>query len=222
MSANGICDGLSKLNEFVRCFDKAGLTPELMSRIINCTDNIAAEEMVKAAEKAVHEDSLPLESYFGAPRYVTEFTPSATYDHVSQLAKARQNANGIFYPEITNGNFSKVTDRFDPTKKYSVSFVPIIRDVRSKKGLAFLRSKRGKFVGAQGASLIMEHFADIFPCNSGFISLDTEDNLGKDESGNSVVPVICHGTDERFDFKVFLFSEKWPAGTYLLLVQEIQ
>lgn len=178
--------------------------------------------MVKAAEKAVHEDSLPLESYFGAPRYVTEFTPSATYDHVSQLAKARQNANGIFYPEITNGNFSKVTDRFDPTKKYSVSFVPIIRDVRSKKGLAFLRSKRGKFVGAQGASLIMEHFADIFPCNSGFISLDTEDNLGKDESGNSVVPVICHGTDERFDFKVFLFSEKWPAGTYLLLVQEIQ
>ena len=81
------------------------------------------------------------------------------YVHATQLATFKRNHGEKCYfynDDISDENFAKVTTPLTPGRKFKVKvFKQVVAGaVTSEERMAFLRSRRAVFTGAQGASLV--------------------------------------------------------------------
>lgn len=216
MSAKSICDmGLTQTSEFVASLGRAGFTANLAQQIITAPDNALAKTMYAALSGAT-----TLDSRFAL---VTTFdiTVPADYVHATQLAtfKKEYAKQCYFYNEaITDANFAKATTKLTPGRKFKVKVFKqaVAGTTTSEELMAFLRSQKAIFTGAQGASLVFAQKRQELPKGYWYCSFDEKEALFEDAGGYRGVPRVSADSDGDFDFYLGYFEGPWHDGPCLL------
>lgn len=207
--------------EFIGALEKAGFTREVVQQVINSPGNQMAAAMYTAVGAMVPKprpDKFELLTAF-------EVTVPENYDHATHLDSfmAAHKSKFYFYNEnITDKNFSKVTTRLSPGRKFQVKIFEIksVESVSSEECIAKIKSENGILVGAQGASLVYEQWRFNLPKGKWYISFDEEDALWFD-GGRHRVPCMLADSDSAFRFYLVSFEGRWLDERCLLCFCEL-
>jgi hypothetical protein len=150
-----------------------------------------------------------------------DITVPTDYVHATQLATfTKENKRKCYYwnDAITDPNFAKVTTVLTPGRKFKVKvFKQVVSGTTtSEERMAFLRSHKTVFVGAQGASLVFEQQRQALPKGYWYASFDEKDALWQDSGGCRRVPGVLADSVGDFDFGLGRFEEDWHDGNCLL------
>lgn len=132
----------------------------------------------------------------GCFKLLTSFklTVPESYDCKTQLALfSEKNSKNFFYyyrERITDSNFAKVSNELVPGKTYVVKIFGIKQEITYEDCIAFLKTQKAIFVGAQGISLVWELKKEKFPMSRWTASFDEKDALWKDRDGYCRVPSL--------------------------------
>ncbi len=151
------------------------------------------------------------------PRYflISEFklTVPKDYDHRTQLARFREKHGkefSFFNENITDENFSRVTDALVPGRTYLAKVFGINQGkvVSSEDNIALYESQNALLTGAQGLSVAYEQARGQFPVSRWLVSMDREQALWEDSSGARRVPAVyrCRGGYWYADLGPFEFD----------------
>ncbi len=140
------------------------------------------------------------------------------YDHTTRLTtfEEAQGKEFSFYHEaITDPNFTKVTTKLIPGRKFMVKVFQIKKTVSSEDCLAFLKNQQAVLVGAQGATLAYEQGKDKLPIGRWSISFD-EKNALPFVDGCHRVPCVHRVSGGDSKFFLDRFDYDWRDVYYLL------
>ena len=144
------------------------------------------------------------------------------YVHDTQLTKFREanhNKFTLYNNDITDQNFSKVTTKLVPGRKFNVKIfaINIGKYVSSKGCLIFLRKQKAVFVGTQGASLIWQKKKEKLPINKWSISFDEKKALWKEPRGYfEMLPCVDRFSAYDWRFHLVLFRSYWSDNDCLI------
>ncbi len=152
---------------------------------------------------------------------VLDITVPADYVHATQLTtfKNEHQKNCYFYNDnITDANFAKVTTPLTPGRKFKVKVwkQSVAGTTTSEERLAFLRSQKAVFTGAQGASLVFAQCRQMLQKGYWYASFDEKDSLCQDADGGHGVPHVDANSDGDFAFDLGHFEIDWHDGLCLL------
>ncbi len=143
------------------------------------------------------------------------------YVHSQQLAsfvKTYKPKAFFISNQLTDSNFSMVTDRLVPQGNYIWRIYSITRKVSSSECLNFLRSRRSLFVGAQGLSYLWQRAGQKLPLNRWIIALDEREALFKDACGNICVPALLRDSVDKLEYEFGSLKCDWDNSHCLLAV----
>jgi len=144
------------------------------------------------------------------------------YRHETWLASfSEKDSKKFFYlwnDNITDANFPNPTRILKPGDKLRVKvFKQIVSGTTtSDERVAFLKSQKAVFTGAQGVSLVFEQKRSELPKGYWHASFDEENRLWKDACGDHRVPFVYTRWDGSFEFRLGNFESDWD-GVHLLL-----
>ena len=150
-----------------------------------------------------------------------DITVPANYRHVTQLAtfKRGHKKNCYSYSHaITDANFAKATTVLTPGRKFKVKIWKQMVGgmTTSIERLAFLKSQKAVFTGAQGASLVFAQKRHALPKGYWYVSFDEKDALFEYEEGYHGVPSVYAGSHGDFHFDLGPFECDWRDAHCLL------
>ncbi len=148
-----------------------------------------------------------------------ELTVPGNYDHKNQLKVfAKENEKSFYYfnDDITDKNFSQVSNQLVPGKTYKVKMWTINERVSSEECLKHLKSNKVILTGAQGNSLVYQEKKEELPVSKWTLSFDEKDKLWKDANGNHRVPGVGRYSDGDFYFGLGGFERGWGDGDCLV------
>lgn len=149
-----------------------------------------------------------------------ELTVPENYVHNKQLALFSKNHRKEFYyynDDVTDENFSRVTDQLVPGQAYRVKTFGINQLVSSDDILVFMKTQPGiRFVGGQGLSLVYQLKKEEFLIGKYTISIDKKDNLWKDAGGYRRVPRVGRRSDGDWDFSLSNLDGDWHTNYCVL------
>lgn len=143
------------------------------------------------------------------------------YKHETQLATFSKKYKKQFYyfnEDITDENFSKVTDKLVAGKTYTVKIISILQKVSSEDCIRVLKKNNAIFGGAQVASITYQLKKNELPKGKFYLSFDEKNSLWEDADGNHRVPRLYHYDDGVFSFRLRYFERDWYGGSCLLAV----
>ncbi len=141
-------------------------------------------------------------------------TVPVDYKHVTRLErfhkKYRKQFNN-YDNDIMDGHFRDPSRILRPGDRIHVSVFKqnFSGTTTSEERLAFLKSKKAVFVGAQGASLAWEEKRHQLPRDYSYVSFDHQNNLWKDDRGDHRVPIVRCGFEDNFDFILGCLEGAW-------------
>lgn len=119
---------------------------------------------------------------------------------LSQFADQYAKTFYIYEKEISNSNFSKVTNTLNPGDKVKIDYYQIKANMSLDDMVSFLISKNSLLLGAQVLPLFYNQEKDRLPNGIAIYSLDKKENLYKDRTGNAYMPLIKkEGANISFD-----------------------
>jgi len=154
-------------------------------------------------------------------------TVPADYNHPTRLATFRQQNRKKFYSyndAITDANFPNPSRRLRPGDKLRVSaFKQIVPGTTSSlERMAFLKSQKAVYVGAQGASLVFEQKRDQMLKDKWYTSFDEENRLWRVAVGSPRVPSVFADSDGDFYFNLGRFGGPWDDVNAFLCFRDLE
>ena len=155
-----------------------------------------------------------------------ELTVPKGYDHNTQLAtflKFAYKESGRFdfcSGNITDTNYFKTTHKLIPGKTYFVKIFGIKNSVTSDDCMAFLKSQRAIFVGAQGISLARQLKKEQFLTTKRTVSFDKKKALWTDDKGYHRMPVMAK-SDGYWEFSLSCFEHELDSYYSLLCFSDL-
>ena len=146
-------------------------------------------------------------------------TVPENYNHLTALAtfKKEHGKKFYYYNENTNDeNFKNVSAKLTPGQKLTVKVFGITERMSSEDCLAYLKSQKAIFTGAQGVCLVFEQKREELPKGKWYISFDEKKALWKDSDGDRGVPYLGCRSDGDFNFVLGDFDGDWHDGHCLL------
>ncbi len=145
----------------------------------------------------------------------------ADYVHATQLAtfKEKHKKDCYYYnDDTTDTNFAKVSTPLTAGRKFKVKVWKqvVAGDTTSGERLAFLRSQKAVFTGAQGASLVFAQQRQALPRGYWYTSFDEKETLWQDAVGFHRVPGVSADSGGGFVFGLGDFESEWSEGYCLL------
>jgi hypothetical protein len=206
--------GLTQTAEFISALSRAGFDADLAQQIITDRGN----KMALAMHAALFGEQAD-------PRFTLvttlDIVVPVDYVHATQLSKfKREHEKKCYYwnEAITDGNFSKVTTKLAPRRKFKVKvFRQTASGTTTSEGrMAFLRSQKAVFTGAQGASLVFAQKRLELPKRYWYCSFDEKEALFQDADGCHGVPLVLAVSGGGFDLDLGSFEEPWDGDCCLL------
>lgn len=143
------------------------------------------------------------------------------YDHGTHLASFKKKNEKSFYyynPDITDEHYANVTTKLTPGRRLMVKVFEqaVHGTTTSEERIAFLKSQKAIFTGAQGASLVWEQQRAELPKGKWYTSLDEKEALWKDADLSHRVPDVGADADDAFRFALGVFEGVWGEDNDLL------
>lgn len=152
------------------------------------------------------------------------FTVPADYDHGTHLARfAKENRKKFYFynDAITDANYARVSNKLVTGKTYEVEIFEITRRVSPEDCLAFLKTQKAIFVGAQGISVAWQQAEDKFPKGKWLVSFDKKDALWEDADGSHRVPGVRRSSDGYWSFFLGHFGSHWYDDNCLFCLRDV-
>lgn len=142
------------------------------------------------------------------------------YVHANRLEtfkKKNEKKLHFFSIGITDENFRKST-KLEPGRKFTVRIFGqnISGITTSDERMAFLQSKKAVFVGAQGASLVLEEKSQELPRGFSYCSFDEKNALWRNGDGFHRLPLINVSVAGDIDFDLGMFEKPWNSQVCML------
>jgi len=146
------------------------------------------------------------------------------YDHASRLNTFFQNHEhelSGYDRRITDDNFAQVSTHLTPGQELLVKIFQINKQITHEECLSFLRQQKAILVGAQGASLVLEHNKENLPDDMCILSLDKVDTLYQDHEGDHCVPYLERCENNIWGFGLGYAEHDWHDDNCFLCFCEI-
>ncbi len=152
---------------------------------------------------------------FGPAINETELVVPQYYNHGTWLATFAEKTKGLpdtdyYNNELIDTNFSKVSNKLVPGKKYKAKLFPILENnVPSEDCLSILKGQGATLVGAQGIMLLQHLNKGFFPIDKRTVSFDEKNRLWKDAKGYHRVPFVDRDSGGGWVFSLGCFEGQW-------------
>ena len=155
-------------------------------------------------------------------------TVPAGYVHATRLVTANERGvYGEMYandPNLTDAHFpnpSRVLKPGDRVHVYAYKQI-VPGETTSAERLAYLATQKAVYLGAQGASLVLEQKRPLLPKGFWYASFDEKDRLWEDAGGYHRVPCVYACSGGGFSFDLGRFEFVWHGDFAFLGFCDIQ
>jgi hypothetical protein len=207
--------GLHQADEFIAKLEKAGLTIDLMQKVIASKNNALAGKMMAAI------------SLEGSPiKDDSRFEKLAEFDieifGILSLDKFQSKNKKKFYgfnSDIKDQNFKPNQPLTLGTRK-KVFVYQAKESMASEDYLNFIASQNGQLPNAQGLAMVWQQAKDKLPKGLWILGFDQKANLFLGSGGRHRVPSLYRHSDGSWHFHLGYFEDVWDSGDCLLFFRD--
>lgn len=141
-------------------------------------------------------------------------TVPSGYIHGTRLATFKKEGKnfGFLHAGITDEHFRSAT-KLVPGRTFRVDIFGQNGSgmTTSDERMAFLRSRKAVFLGAQGASLVVSEKHEELPRGFSYASFDEKNALWRDAEGFHRLPLVNVSIAGDIDFDLGMFEKPWSS-----------